>query len=528
MIKKIPFFFTICMLLVAFTNSNMAQTVDPNTLGLNGQVNAIVSDANYVYAGGDFTTTRVNTGVGAGVSMATANNLGLPKVVTGQIYAAITDGTGGWFIGGQFTTIGSTTKNNLAHILANGTVDASWNPNPDGNVVALAIYGTNLYVGGYYSSIGGQTRYNIAKISTMGTGAADATWAADTNPGGGVTTLAISGNGTDLYAGGSFNTIGGTSRNRIAKISAANTGAVDATWDPNANSAVLTLAISNTDLYIGGKFSNIGGKTRNSIAKIGLIANGTGLADATWNPNADNAVNTLAILGTNLYIGGTFQQISGHMRNRIARISLTTNTNGAADASWDLAISGTTISALAASGTDIYIGGHFYYTLSAKTYLFHAIKISGSTGTVDANWAPGPNDPVSALAISGQNIYMGGNFTTIAGPGRNNIARFIKTGTSLDLDPVWNPNVDNTINALALSTSGLYIGGFFKNVGGVSYKYLAKINTTAGLSGNVDSWTPPQLNDAVRALALSSADLYVGGQFKYSRGIKYFSGQIQQ
>ena len=43
--------------------------------------------------------------------------------------------------------------------------------------------------------------------------------------------------------------------------------------------------ISGTSVYAGGYFTSIGGQTRNYLAK--LSSSGTGAADATWNPNAN-------------------------------------------------------------------------------------------------------------------------------------------------------------------------------------------------------------------------------------------------
>ena len=69
--------------------------------------------------------------------------------------------------------------------------------------------------------------------------------------------LAVS--GSTVYAGGTFSSIGGQSRNRIAALDAS-TG--DATaWDPNASNAVFALAVSGSTVYAGGDFTTIGGQT---------------------------------------------------------------------------------------------------------------------------------------------------------------------------------------------------------------------------------------------------------------------------
>ncbi len=92
--------------------------------------------------------------------------------------------------------------------------------------------------------------------------------------------------------GGSFNNIGGSSRNYIAKLNPT-TGVADATFNPNANNTVLAIVSdSSGNLIVGGNFTNIGDSSRNYIAKLNPT---TGAAEATFNPNANDLVNSIAI-----------------------------------------------------------------------------------------------------------------------------------------------------------------------------------------------------------------------------------------
>jgi hypothetical protein len=56
------------------------------------------------------------------------------------------------------------------------------------------------------------------------------------------------------------------------------------------------LAVSGSTVYAGGSFSSIGGQTRNNIAAISIS---TGSA-TSWNPNAGDIVDALAVSGPRL------------------------------------------------------------------------------------------------------------------------------------------------------------------------------------------------------------------------------------
>jgi hypothetical protein len=69
-----------------------------------------------------------------------------------------------------------------------------------------------------------------------------------------------------------------------------------------------------------------------------------------------------------------------------------------------------------------------------------------------------------------------------------------------------------SLNALAMSGSDLYAGGDFTKAGGNPASRIAKWNGT--------NWTAlgSGLNGTVRALAVSGSDLYVGGSFTTAGG----------
>lgn len=160
---------------------------------------------------------------------------------------------------------------------------------------------------------------------------------------------------------------------------------------------------------------NIGGQSRNRVAK--LAGNGTGAADANWNPSADDGVSALAVDASGaVYASGYFTNIGGQSRNGIAKLSGTGT--GAADPIWDpfhdLLIPSFLVHvdalAIDASGA-VYAGGYFSFAGSNGSHT-NIAKLSGSgTGEDDPNWHPSANN-IYALAVdAGGKVHAGGDST---------------------------------------------------------------------------------------------------------------------
>jgi hypothetical protein len=444
--------------------------------------------------------------VGAKItSTSTSPDLNYCRPNGGQVHVAISDGNGGWYIGGGFTSIVtsfsvSIVRNRIAHILSNGELDMTWDPGANNTIYSLILSGNDLFVGGQFTNIGGQNRNYIAKLSTVGSGIADPIW--NPNAGYWVTSLALS--GSDLYVGGWFTSIGGLARNRIAKLSTVGNGTVDANWNPSADSWVNALLLSGTDLYVGGNFTHIGGQTRSKIAK--LSTSGIGDAELTWNPNADYEVFAFAISGNEIFVGGSFGLIGGKNRNYIAKLS--TMGTGAADVNWNPNAEWD-VYTLAVSGSDLYVGGWFSNIGGQDRNHIAKLSIAGN-GMVDLNWNPNAiTGIVRTIVISGSDVFVGGTFNSIGGFTRNNLVRFDKISGIADDN--WNPNVNHVVNSLILSGSDLLVGGQFTNIGGQNRNYIAKLNTLG--TGTADAIWNPNSNGTVTSMALSGSDLYMGGWF---------------
>jgi hypothetical protein len=508
------------------------------TFVTNGQVNAIAPTPSATYIGGEFTRVGPPTGGGAVIDASTGISTGLPQIAGGtQTVAAVApDGSGGFYIGGGFSRVDSVPRAGLAHVLADGSVDAAWNP-PDsatvqaiafsgstvyvggrgitaldaatgelkwhreagtfGSVYAIAVYSSTVYIGGNFTAIGygpsDPNRQARAKIAALDANTGETTaW----NPGanGPVQALAVS--GSTVYAGGSFTSIGGQARNRIAALDAT-TGAATA-WDPNANGVVRTLSVSGSIVYAGGDFTSFfppsGRQTRNRIAALNRA---TGAA-TPWNPNANAAVHDLVISGSTVYAGGQFTSIGGQARDYLAALNVT----GGAATSWNPRPWGS-VGTLALSGSTIYAGGGFN-SIGGKTRNRIA-ALDPSTGEV-TSWNPNANGVVNALSVFGSTVYAGGDFTSIGGKTRNRIAALTATTGAAT---AWNPNANSSVSVLRVSDPTVYAGGGFTSIGGKTRNRIAALNRTTGAA---TAWNP-NANAAVLAMRLSGSTVYAAGKF---------------
>jgi hypothetical protein len=185
-----------------------AQVLRENLWVTNGWVRTVAVSNNTISLGGEFTQVGPATGALAFWDRNTGAVRQPYHLVIGEVNAIVSDGAGGWWIGGAFPSVGGHRRGGLAHLDAAGNV-MSWDANMNGAVYALAFSGGILYVGGEFNMIGGQFRPYLAAVQA----------------GGGVTA-----------------------------------------WDPAADRPVRAIAVMGNTVYVGGEFTHIGGQARLRLA----------------------------------------------------------------------------------------------------------------------------------------------------------------------------------------------------------------------------------------------------------------------
>lgn len=270
------------------------------------------------------------------------------------------------FVGGSFANGGGQSRQRAAaYDLSTGLL-TPWNPSPNNVVYALATYGSDVYVGGSFTSIGGQSRNRLAVVDATTGGAG--TWDPNLNN----IVYALTRNGSDLFVGGSFSTASGSTRNRLASWDLANLNLNS--WDPNAGSMVRSLKVNGPDVIVGGTFSSMGAQARKGVAVVSATGAGA-LQPLTADTSTGAFVYAFAPAGSSLLIGGTFIDIAGTPRQRLASVNMSTS---ALDP-LSLAFSNTVFS-LYLDGTDLWVGGLFTASGDDSSPPSYLAKINLLTG----------------------------------------------------------------------------------------------------------------------------------------------------
>ena len=130
-----------------------------------------------------------------------------------------------------------------------------------------------------------------------------------------------------------------------------------------------------------------------------------------------------------------------------------------------------------------------------------------------------PNNTVRDMIVVGNTAYIGGSFTALTSANgattvtRNHVAAIdMTTGNLLP----WNPNVNGTVYSILPAGNNVYLGGSFTTVGGLNHKNIAMVNNTTGAVASTFANTS-RPNHAVRAMVLANGNLYIGGAFTSPR-----------
>ncbi len=335
--------------------------------------------------------------------------------------------------------------------------------------------------------------------------------------GGGVSAVEASPDGTKLFVGGSFSTVGGVARQKVASLNLT-TGAPISTFafTQSTNNQVTALATTNSTLYVGGKFSRINGVLKTGLAAVNTAS---GAVDASFDNNISGGIGVNGALTvqqlklthdeSKLLVVHTGRQIDGQDRlgmgiidtateqllpfrstlwdDNLARVGGVTRIYGA-----DISPDDSFFVVTAGSGGDAPP-----ISDTAVAYPLDGASIQNSD--VQPLWISRHFDSIYSVAITEVAVYLGGHFG------------FIESPTS---DDPW-PGLDNVGYGTGQGLAGYGLGDQV-----VRRDHIAAVSPT---TGKALEWNPTNGSNSFegnKAMEATPRGLFIGGDGMFQGGVR--------
>lgn len=262
----------------------------------------------------------------------------------------------------------------------------------------------------------------------------------------------------------------------------------------------LALCVSDGKLLVGGEFMAWNVQPCLNLAAFDTRSG----ALRTWNaavvkplptsmsccyPADQAVVRSLAVQGTNVYVGGDFVMANS------ATVSFS---QGYAGLFYD------TVTDVGTVPTD--------WPARTNFAAFHA-----DTGDL-LPWAPTANAPVYSVITLGNRVFAGGDFSRVNGTARRSFLTAFDAASG-ELLP-WAPEPDDLVRVLATDGKAVYAGGNFKTIKETAAR--PGIAALDPVTGDALAFNPRVAVSSIKpvlALAVRDGVLYAGGEFSGNNSV---------
>ncbi len=459
--------------------------------GLNAAVYAIALQADgQILVGGSFTQyngaavpylTRLNTDGTLDPSFSQTGT-GLSSVVT----AIAVQSDGKILVGGAFTDYNGSSRIRLARLNSNGTLDGSLTLTGTGfnsTVLSLAVQPDGkIIVGGDFTTYNVTSRNFIARLNADGT--LDATFVVGTGFNLDVSSLVLQPDGKVLAAG-TYSQYQSVAVRGLVRLNS--DGSRDSSFVPNGvgGNAFSVARRSDGSVAVGGDFTSYGTSAAPYLAFFDSA--GSFVAQSTQNTVAPNGrVEAVATQpdGKTL-LGGAFTAFDGASAPYLMRL----NADGSRDPSFSLTGTGFDLGVLRIAiqpDGKIVVGGYFTSYNGTARPAVARLNGDGSLDTSFVQTGTGLNSWVYALDIQPDGkVLVGGIFNSYNGTARSSIARLNADG-SLDTSFVVGTGLNSAPTTIKVQPDGkILVAGYFSQYNGSAVNYLVRLNSDGTRDGTL-------------------------------------------
>ena len=379
-----------------------------------------------------------------------------------------------------------------------------------------------VFIAGSFTSLQNTTGTNTAVVNQAGlasynyqTGLIDTAFRPVFS--GGVNAVESSPDGTKLFVGGSFNTVNGVTKQKVASLNLT-TGAPLTTFGftNNTNNQVQALAATNSTVYVGGRFTRVNGALRTGLAAVNAAS---GVVDLAFDNQLAGGIGVNGQLGvpqlklthdeSKLLVVHTGRQIDGQDRYGMGIIDTATKELLPWRSTlWDDNL------ARVGGVTRIYAGdiapndSYFVVTsgsggdappISDTAVAYPLTPASLNNPDVQPLWISRHFDSIYSVAITEVAVYVGGHFGFIESPSSD--------------DP-W-PGLDNVGYGTGQGLAGYGLGDQV-----VRRDHVAALNPA---DGRALEWNPTDGSNSFegdKAMEATPRGLFVGGDGMFKGGVR--------